>query len=201
MQTRCKLLSDVVKQRETQSWFYKSVKQANTNWYGINIALQNIGGNKNVPGEIINVPVWRLPLQKAALRCLWWCQNKTPNKGPPRVPTETDRSGEKKAISWTHWKPPQQRPLTMHNNAWCSVQSFFFFFSFSFSDGKRKKKWLRVRRDCFPSLWVTGGWWNAGGDLKRRLRENGNQSQRGWRGGRFLKQTVPRSSRRGQVVF
>lgn len=56
-------------------------------------------------------------------------------------------------------------PCTTMRDAVCKV--FFFFLFFSFSDRKRKKKILRVRRDCFPSPWVTRGWWNAGGDLRR----------------------------------
>lgn len=97
----------------------------------------------------------------------------SPEQSPhPRVQTETDRRG-KKAICWTQWKAPQQRPLTMHNSAWCTVQSFFFFF-YSLWDRKRKKNnywWdatVSPPRELLGDDGMQGGIWGAQVERKRQ---------------------------------
>lgn len=91
-------------------------------------------------------------------------------------------------------------PCTTMRDAVCKV--FFFLPLFFLLRSKKEKKMITGETRLFPLPVSYSGMMECRrGFEARRLRENVNQSHCGWRGGRFLKQTAPRSSRRGQVVF
>lgn len=116
--------------------------------------------NKNVPGEMINDPVWQLPFQTVALPWLWWCQSKTQKASG--VTNETDCGGKKPLpeLSGSSHSGGHSRCTTMHD---ACEKSFFFSLTL-----KNKQKDNNYGRDATvsPPCEFTGGWWNAGGDWR-----------------------------------